>query len=168
MSTEKKVNVTAEMKAEILKRLVAPNNESVSSISKETGIRKARLYEWRKKEKERLGVLEKDNLSSSKYTSEEKFIIVMETFGMTEREIGEYCRVKGLYLEEIKAWKLACSQANSISESNIAHTKEKSKQLEEALKAEQQAKREIEKELRRKEMALAEMAALAVLKKKQN
>ena len=49
-------NVTAEYKAEIIKRMLAPNNESVPSLSKETGLTKSRLYEWKRKELKRLGV----------------------------------------------------------------------------------------------------------------
>jgi len=39
---------TKEMKEVIVQRMMPPNNEKVSSISKELGITEATLYKWRK------------------------------------------------------------------------------------------------------------------------
>ena len=36
----------------------------------------------------------------------------METFAINESEPAEYCRKKGLYREQIEAWKSVCLQAN--------------------------------------------------------
>ena len=41
-----------------------------------------------------------------------KFLIVVETASMNETELAEYARKKGLYVEQIKAWKDACMNAN--------------------------------------------------------
>lgn len=35
--------------------------------------------------------------TSDKWSSQDKFLVVMETFSMNELELGEYCRKKGLY-----------------------------------------------------------------------
>ena len=43
--------------------------------------------------------------SSDKWSSEEKFSVVLETSTLAEVELSEYCRAKGLYPEKIKAWK---------------------------------------------------------------
>ena len=164
---EKKMpaNVTAEYKAEIIKRMLAPNNESVPSLSKETGLTKSRLYEWRRKELKRLGVGDQSKKKSEKYTSEDKFMIVMETFGMTERELGDYCRSKGLFRESILSWRTACTKAN-VKASLSSKPDNDDEALKSDLKKAQDAQKALEKELRRKEKALAEMAALAVLRKK--
>jgi hypothetical protein len=37
--------------------------------------------------------------SPDKWSSEEKFAVVMETSSLSEVELSEYCRVKGLYPE---------------------------------------------------------------------
>ena len=78
---------------------------------------------------------------------------------MNETELAEYCRKKGLYAEEIKAWKNVCMQANG----GIA---EEAARLNKELKDKSKEVKSLEKELYRKEKALAETAALLVLRKK--
>ena len=63
-------------------------------------------------------------------------------------------------MEEIKAWKEQCLNANMIS------IKEDPEKLKSILKEEQQKNKELQRELTRKEKALAETAALLVLRKK--
>ena len=78
---------------------------------------------------------------------------------MTETELAEYARKKGLYVEQIKAWKDACMNANGgVAQEAARLTKE--------LKAAERANKQLQKELDHKEKALAETAALLVLRKK--
>ncbi len=94
-----------------------------------------------------------------KWSSEEKFRIVLETAPMTEAEVSEYCRRNGLYPEQIETWKAACMGANALSD-------EQAKQNRQAARAEKKRVKKLEAELRRKEKALAETAALLTLSKK--
>ena len=94
-----------------------------------------------------------------KWSSEEKFRIVLETAPMTVAELGEYCRKQGLYPEQIEAWKTACIGANSQADVQ-------SKGSRQAAQAEKKRVKKLEFELRRKEKALAEVAALLTLSKK--
>ena len=75
---------------------------------------------------------------------------------MNETELAEYARKKGLYVEQIKAWKDACMNANG----GVA--KEASR-LNRELNDSEKERRKLEKE-----KALAEAAALIVLSKKAN
>jgi transposase-like protein len=94
-----------------------------------------------------------------KWSSEEKFAVVMETSSLSEVELSEYCRVKGLYPEQIKAWKQGCIAGNTTKPSKrVKQTPEQ--------KADKKRIKSLERELRRKEKALAEAAALLVLGKK--
>ncbi len=93
------------------------------------------------------------------WTSKDKFAAVMETAAMSEAEIAEYCRQRGLYPEHLTAWRAACEQANDWSQAS-------EKQLKVATRADRKKMRQLEKELTRKEKALAEVAALLVLRKK--
>ncbi|MBE8574874.1 transposase [Vibrio sp. OPT18] len=80
---------------------------------------------------------------------------------MTEHELSAYCRANGIFVEQVKQWKIASIQAhqpkknpsNKIDSSNLADKKQ--------IKI-------LEKELARKEKALAETAALLVLREKFN
>lgn len=50
--------------------------------------------------------------TADKWSTQDKFLIVVETASMTETELAEYARKKSLYVEQIKAWKDACMNAN--------------------------------------------------------
>lgn len=95
--------------------------------------------------------------SSDSLSSAEKFSIVMETASFNAAELSEYCRRKGLYPEQINVWRATCEQANSTATNKVDRAK--------VAKQTKQIKR-LEAELRRKEKALAEAAALLVLQKK--
>jgi hypothetical protein len=90
-------------------------------------------------------------------SSEEKFAVVMETASLNELELSEYGRRKGLYSQQISTWREACLQANASAAVKVDREKRR-----------QQAKeiKQLEAELRRKEKALAEAAALLMLQKK--
>ena len=159
MTGKNRVRYSHEQKEAIVKRMMPPNNESVTQIAKEEGISDVTLYKWRK-EARAAGVPTPGNgQTSDKWSSNDKFLIVMETFAMNELELAEYCRKKGLYREQIEAWKSVCLQANGQGF-------DQSKQLNGALKEEQKRAKQLEKELQKKEKALAEAAALLLLRKK--
>ena len=78
---------------------------------------------------------------------------------MNETELAEYARTKGLYVEQIKAWRDACMNANGGVAKEAARLNKK-------LKESEKERKKLEKELQRKEKAVAEAAALLVLSKK--
>lgn len=97
--------------------------------------------------------------NADKWSSQDKFTVVMETANLSEIEFSEYCREKGIYPEQVKEWKEACINANdNAKEKNVRASKE--------LREERKEKEKLAKELARKEKVLAEAAALLVLRKK--
>jgi transposase-like protein len=159
MTSKNGVRYTQERKNEIIQRMMPPNNESVAQISKEEGITEVTLYKWRKEARVAGSATPGNGQTSDKWSSQDKFLIVMETFSMNELELAEYCRKKGLYREQIEAWKSVCLQANS-------QAFDQEKQLNVQLKEEKQRAKALEKDLQKKEKALAEAAALLLLRKK--
>ena len=148
-----------EMKEATLKRMMPPNNESIKQISEEVGITEATLYKWRKEARIGGSATPGDGQGSEQWSSEDKFLIVMETYTMNETELAEYCRKKGLYKEQIEAWRGACLNANG-------REFDQTKQLNQELKEEKKRAKTLEKDLQKKEKALAEAAALLLLRKK--
>lgn len=150
---------TKEFKDSILNRLHQPSNETVASISEEMDIPKGTIYQWIRDNNQGKKSNPVNLKSKTNWTSQDKFHVVLETAALSENELAEYCRRKGIYVEEIKEWKDQCLNANSTG--NVDPTK-----LKDSLKEEQIKNKELQKELRRKEKALAETAALLVLRKK--
>jgi len=147
-----------KFKESVFKRLAPPNAEKVPDLAKELNISKNTLYTWRAK------VLKQSsftNNKSSKWSSKDKFQAVLETASLSELETSKYCREKGIHLEELKAWVKQCQNANE-------NKLEDPKKLKNNLKSELEKNKKLQKELRHKEKALAETAALLVLRKKAN
>nr|WP_110925921.1 transposase [Bacillus massiliglaciei] len=157
MTGRNRVRYTQERKDEIVKRMMPPQNESVAKLSKEESITEVTLYKWRKEARAAGTATPGNGQTSDKWSSQDKFLIVMETFSMNELELAEYCRKKGLYREQIEAWKSVCLHGQAFDQA---------KQLNVQLKEEQQRAKALEKDLQKKEKALAEAAALILLRKK--
>lgn len=159
MNSTKVKRYTKEFKRSILKRLDQPTSETVASVSKETNVPRTTIYQWIKNNNQNKNSNPINLKSKANWTSEDKFHIVLETSTFSESELAEYCRRKGIYLREIEDWKKQCLIANIARNENP-------EKLKESLKEEQKINMELKKELRRKEKALAETAALLVLRKK--
>jgi len=74
---------------------------------------------------------------------------------MNETEVGAYCRQHGIYSMHLKEWE------NDFMKQDMPDQKYKAENI-----ALRKKNADLERELRRKEKALAEAAALLVLKKK--
>ena len=91
--------------------------------------------------------------NSEQWPAEARFAAIVETATLSETEVAEYCRKKGLYLEQLVQWKQCFLQVSSPGDKA-------------ALKQSQKENKQLKRELVRKEKALAEAAAILVLRKK--
>lgn len=153
------VRPNKELKHKIVQRMMPPNNESVSDLAKENGLSETTLYRWKKEAKEKGFAAPSGDKNAEKWSTRDKFSIVVETAALSEIELSEYCRAKGLYVEQVMAWRDACMQANG----GVA---EQANKLQKELRDKEREVKELANELKRKEAALAETAALLVLRKK--
>ena len=94
------------------------------------------------------------------WSADEKLEAVIHASTLTEEELGAFLREKGLHEADLVAWRKTVLTASRAALSGKRPGKGR-KQTKEARRI-----RELEKELDRKEKALAEAAALLVLKKK--
>lgn len=149
-----------ERKEWVVKQMMPPLNRRVLELVEETGISDCTLYTWRKQARAVGVVVPGDGKQPDQWSSQDKFNIVLESASLNEAELAEYCRRKGLYVEQITAWRQACMSANDPGKSAPSR-RERAED-----KAAKKRIRELERELRRKDAALAETAALLVLRKK--
>lgn len=150
-----------ERKAAVLAKLLPPQNRTVCAVAQEEGISEATLYNWRKHVREQGLPVPGSGKQSDDWSGEAKLAVVVETAGLNETELGEYCRRKGLYPEQVKEWREGCvaGAGNQLSR----------RQAEQAQRRHDKKRiKELERELRRKDKALAETAALLALRKKLN
>jgi transposase-like protein len=143
----------------MIRQMMPPLNRSIAELSEDTGITTATLYAWRREAKARGVVVPGDGKQAADWSSADKFRMVLEVASLSEAQVGEYCRRKGVFAEQLKQWREACEQAN-------AALAQHSQQARAEAKVSAQRIRGLERELRRKDAALAEAAALLVLRKK--
>jgi transposase len=146
-----------EFRASIAARLLPPNNARVADIVRETGVPKDTLYEWRTRYRNKQGMLPSSGKSTNQCTADDKLAVIIETASFNEAELSEYCRRKGIYPVQIANWKASMVQG-LISEPSKADREQNQKQA--------RTIQTLEKDLARKEKALAEVVALLVLQKK--
>lgn len=151
---------TDEFKEAMIQKILVNPDRSVKCISSEAGIPSSTLTTWKSKYFQKRG-LDLPKNKRNKLTARDKFHLVILVASMNEAEKNEYCRKHGLYPEDIEQWKEDCiagcgdQAAMSIIKQNRKNER----------KWEKEARR-LKKELNRKNKALAETAALLVLKKK--
>lgn len=148
-----------ERKEAVLKKLLPPYNKTYIELSQEECIPASTIYTWVKK-RQQVGKMDSKVVKISRpWSIEARFSAIVETARMSEIELGEYCREKGLYPEQIKDWK--AEFISSLSGNSVSSQQKKSQG-----KGDKKRINQLEKELRRKERALAEAAALLILGKK--
>ena len=148
-----------ERKSAVLKRMLPPNNVAIRQLSKEEGIGESTLFSWRAEARSKGQLLPDADAGPAGWSSRDKFAAVLETAALNEADLGEYCRKRGLFPAQIAAWREACEQANDWDRASSAR-------LGRATKDEKKRVKDLERELARKDRALAETAALLVLRKK--
>ena len=148
----------------MVERMSAPGPERISAsrLSKEVGIGQPTLSRWLRAAGKVLGMKEADETPVPKparrrpqeWTPAEKLKAVQEAAELTGEALGAYLRRAGLHEAQLAEWRAAA--LSGLSERGRAAPRV----------PESRRIRTLEQELRRKEKALAETAALLVLRGK--
>ena len=150
---------SVERRAAVLKRMRASNAVPLRQLAREEGIAEATLHKWRCEARAQGQLLPDAQAAPEGWSSRDKFAAVLETAALNETDLAAYCRQRGLYPEQIQAWRAACEEANDWNRTST-------RRLSQAVKDERQRIKALERDLARKDKALAEAAALLVLRKK--
>ena len=146
-------------KEAILSKMLSPYPPTIIAMSKQEGISEATLYNWRKHLRQEGRPVPEHDRTSENWSAQTKFAVVVETVTMTETELAEYCRSKGLYPDQVKAWRDTAIASRDESQQATAASQQQSRDYRKQIKR-------LETDLARKEKALAEAAALLILQKK--
>ena len=132
-------------------RLLPPESARLDEVAQEIGVAMATLERWRS-----------DALSrparERAWTAAARFDAVLTTASMDEAAKGAWCRTNGVYPQELAAWRSQATEALASPEEARASPQQ--------TKHDRRRIKDLERELRRKDKALAETAALLVLSKK--
>lgn len=154
------MSYSAAFRASMIKKMTGRGAVTATALSSETGVSQATLSRWKREASSVLEVPKDKPTEQAKpkraqdWTPEEKFDALMETSGLDGTELGDYLRRHGLHSDQLSAWRAEAMGALGTP----AKTGKRS--------PEQREIRRLEREVRRKDKALAETTALLVLKKK--
>jgi len=149
-----------KLKQSMAAKILRPGGPSALSLAGETGISQSTLSKWVREYKQTDGVIVVDIQRRPKDWSRiERFQAILDCEKLNTSELGLYLRKNGLTSEHLKKWKIEC--ATGIQNSGVGRPAKdpEVKKLEKKLK-------ETERDLLKKDKALAEAAALLILKKK--
>jgi len=155
------VTYNETFKQKLVQRMLLPNARPLATLSKETRVSEATLSRWR--QAATLRGMTKERPASAvtqppqEWSPEAKLTVVVEASGIPDAELGAFLRRKGVHEAQLHEWRAA-----AMAGLNAPKAAGRSK----ATSQDAKRIRELERELRRKEKALAEAAALLVLKKK--
>lgn len=155
-------------KRKMVQKMAGPDALSATALSKEVDVPQPTLSKWLRK----AGVAPSFDFSSHPndplqmrhpvtnkrpidWSPEEKLQAVLEAATLSDEQLGAFLRSKGLHETHLQQWRL-----------QMLHGLGKQPDKPKTSAADTKQIRELEKELRRKDKALAETAALIVLKKK--
>ena len=148
---------TREFKAAVIKKIIA-GGKSQKKIAEEFGIGRSTLVKWLREYRNDNPVIQpKAEKRPKDWTAEERLAAVIATTDMADEELGAWCRRHGLHTHHIASWR-RLAIAGCGGQGQAKNTSEK-RRFQQEIKT-------LKRELVRKEKALAETAALLVLKKK--
>ncbi len=142
-------------KTRMVQRLVGPAAVSATALAQASGVPQVTLSRWLLAARNVNGMTRSP---TKPWTGAEKLRVVAEARGLSGSALGALLRREGLHAAQLTAWRAAAEAA--LAEP-AARARGRAKPSAEARRI-----RELERELGRKDQALAETAALLVLKKK--
>ena len=152
----------------MVQKMTSPDRPDVVTLSAELGVPRSTLYRWvndagklippAHPEVPTIAAPTQRPIRMKRpqdWSAEEKLAAVLEAAALSDEELGTFLRSKGLHEAQLQQWR------DQILVGLEPLTVQRGKKAPETKRV-----RELEKELRRKDKALAETAALLVLKKK--
>lgn len=156
---------TDGFKSRMIQKLAEPGGPSATQLAREVGVPQSTLSRWLRRASSFRGN-EDASLETPRspmpakrpqdWTAEEKLQAVVEAAELTEAELGAFLRRQGLHETQLEEWR----------QQVLASLERPSTRRAKKPTAEARRVRELEREVARKDKALAETAALLVLKKK--
>ncbi|MCK6551197.1 hypothetical protein L6R52_35510 [Myxococcota bacterium] len=129
--------------------MMGPNAVSASALSKELRIAQPTLSKWLRDTVEAMKTPSTPPLPPAQWPLKARMRVVLEAEGLEGEELGALLRREGLTTADLEAWR---KLGDAVEVSSGASDRKRI--------------RELERDLKRKDRALAETAALLVLEKK--
>jgi transposase-like protein len=145
---------TQRFREQMVRKMLPPMLLTATALSKECGVPQPTLSKWLREAGSVAAVTKTEKKGARKWTAAEKLRVVIEAGKLDDKELGELLRREGLHEAQLRQWR-------ADAEAGLVDVPKKGRRSPEAKRI-----RELERELRRKEKALAEASAIIILKKR--
>lgn len=153
MGTSKRFS--QEFKQAIVNKLLNRDQQTIEQFCEQNGLALSTVTRWQSECANVSRMNQKKN--KSKLSAENILKIISETYSLNEEELGLYLRKHGLHTAQISEWREDILA--SMNKPKVFLNKKDARDLK---------INDLEKNLRKKDAALAEVSALLILQKKAN
>jgi transposase-like protein len=144
-----------ELRLKVVERALGGSGTQ-DSLAEEFGVSRSSIQNWMRKHRASgATALNRKDKRPQSWTKEERLEVLLGAHGLCEGELGAWCRERGIHTHHLAQWRRELVEGTGGKGAAAGEMR--------ALRQEVSA---LKKELRRKDKALAETAALLVLKKK--
>ena len=146
---------TNGFKERMVQRLAGPERTTAFQLSAETGVSQPTLSRWLR-DASKVGGMSRKKKKGAKRSGEEMFRIVAQAAQLSDDELGAFLRKEGVHEATLSQWQDAAT--SGLADASKPKGRKTSPEVQKV--------KQLEKELLRKDKALAELSALIVLQKK--
>ena len=127
-------------------------SQTQGEIAEQFGVGRSTVQNWLRQSRKNGSKMDSKTKKPQSWSREQRLEALLETHQLSEEALGKWCREHGLHTHHLVQWRKELTKDTSS--------------MDHETRSLRQENRDLKKELRRKEKALAETAALLVLKKK--
>ena len=144
-----------EFKEAIVKKLLNRGNQTIEQFCEQNNVAISTVGKWQSNCANVSDMKTKKN--KSKYSAEKILKIISETYSLNEEDLGIYLRKNGLHSNQLTEWRSGILVSMNQPKINLNKKDERDIEI-----------KDLKKNLRKKDAALAEVSALLILQKKAN
>jgi transposase-like protein len=153
----RKTTYSIDFKEQALRKVYQREDRTIQSIANELNMPITTLKDWLKTTKRAQQMMNNNTAKRPEdWSMEARLLALQKSYNLSETELSAWCREQGIFAHHLAQWRSDfCALAVPSSRTHAPEIRE--------LKL---ANQQLERQLRRKDKALAEAAALLVLQKK--
>ena len=144
-----------EFKEAIVKKLISRGNKTIEQFCNENNVALSSVSRWQSECASTLAMKHKKD--KSKFSAETMLKIIAETYSLNEEDLGIYLRKNGLHSNQLTEWRSGILSSMNQPKLNSNKKDDRDSEI-----------KNLRKNLRKKDAALAEVSALLILQKKAN
>jgi hypothetical protein len=157
MTVKQRIYVDGFKEQALAKVLGRSDDQSIRAIAADLGMNMGTLRGWMKRALRDQKKPSGKAIPSADWTPEQRLLALIESDGLGEEQLNAWCRERGVFVHDLSQWR-----TDFCESTGAAGRREDSEEMRQLRLTNLQ----LQRDLNRKEKALAEAAALLVLQKK--